>query len=218
MSDSAASPARNDRLLAEFAGLFVAVPVAIAVLLPPGWMFPALFAFTALGLVLLHLTPGFEWRHLAFPRIDWGRVILFGLGVLAVSWAVMRWRFPEAAFLLLREQPRLLALILLLYPLLSALPQELVFRVLFFRRYKAILPPGPTGLVLNAAVFSLAHLMYWHWIVAAMTFVGGLVFAATYKRPRGFWMAVALHAVAGQAIFAAGLGVLFYSGNVVRPF
>jgi membrane protease YdiL (CAAX protease family) len=60
--------------------------------------------------------------------------------------------------------------------------------------------------------------MYWHWIVAAMTFAGGLVFALAYKRPEGFLMALALHAVAGWAIFGAWLGVLFYSGNVVRPF
>lgn len=211
-------PARRDLFVVEFLALYVGVPVAIAVFLPPRMMFPALFAFSALGLVLLHRTPGFEWRHLGHFRVRWAKVAAFGLGVLALSAAVMAWLFPDRMFALARTQPGLMVMILLLYPLLSALPQELIFRVLFFRRYKAVVPRGNAGVALNAALFSLAHLMYWSWVVAAMTFAGGLVFALAYKRPQGFWMAVALHAVAGQAIFLAGLGVLFYSGAVVRPF
>ena len=52
------------------------------------------------------------------------------------------------------------------YPLVSALPQELVFRVLFFRRYARHSATVAVRrlLVLNAAVFSYAHLMYWSWI------------------------------------------------------
>ena len=93
-----------------------------------------------------------------------------------------------------------------------------MFRVLWFRRYGAILPDGGPGLVLNAAVFSLAHLMYWSWIVAAMTFAGGLAFAWAYRRRGSFAMAVVLHAIAGQIVFALGLGMFFYAGNVTRPF
>jgi membrane protease YdiL (CAAX protease family) len=107
----------------------------------------------------------------------------------------------------------------MLYPWFSALPQEIVYRPLFFRRYAAILPAGVwPGIVLNAALFSLAHLMYWSWIVAAMTFTGGLAFAWAYRAARSFPMAVLLHAVAGWIVFGAGLGVYFYSGYVVRPF
>lgn len=218
MTETFDFPARRGWHLVEFLGLFVAVPVAIAVALPARMMFPALFTFTALGLVLLHRTPGFQWRHLREGRVNWPVVAGFGLAVLALSWAVVEWRFPGRAFALARQNPAFLLVIFLFYPVLSALPQELIFRVLYFRRYRAILPGGRPGVVLNAAIFALAHLMYWHWIVAVMTFGGGLIFAAAYKRPQGFLMALALHAVAGCAIFGAGLGILFYSGNVVRPF
>lgn len=215
---TAATSPRRGMLLAECLVLFGAVPVAIAVLLPPRMMFGALFAFTSLGLVLLHRTPGFSWRHLRVGRVDLMQVGLFFLATLGLSWAVMEWVFPGRAFALARHSPGLLLLIVLLYPLLSALPQELIFRALWFRRYRAVLPDGRAGIVLNAAVFSLAHLMYWSWIVAAMTFAGGLVFATAYKRSQGFVMALTLHAAAGNAVFLGGLGVLFYSGNVVRPF
>lgn len=208
------------RLAAEFALLFLAAPVAMAVLLPPSAMFPALFGVTAVGLVLLHLTPGFRWNDLTrgWSRISWRLVLVFAAVTAAAGYAVMALTAPGSIFGLARSNPRLLAMIALLYPVLSALPQEIVFRPLFFRRYGPILPPLRPAIVLNAAIFSLAHLMYWNWIVAAMTFAGGLVFAWAYEGRRNFPEAVVLHAVAGVTAFSLGLGVYFYSGNVVRPF
>lgn len=205
---------------AEFLGLFVLAPGLIALFLPPRQMFPALFAFTGLGLVLLHLTPGFRWNDLArgLRQVSWAPVLGFAAATATVSLAAILATRPDAAFGLVRERPALLALIVVLYPLLSALPQELIFRVLYFRRYGPVLPAGTRGLVLNAAVFSFAHLMYWSLVVAVMTFAGGLVFAAAYERRGSFALALALHAVAGWIVFAFGLGIFFYSGNVTRPF
>jgi CAAX protease family protein len=207
----------RDMRIAELVALYLAVPAAIAIFMPPRMMFPALFAFTALGLWLLARTPGFEWRELRQGTVRAGLVLGFGLATLAVCLAIIHWRYPGREFALLLGQPVLMAMIFLLYPILSALPQELIFRVLWFRRYAPLLPRGGAGLALNAAAFSFAHLMYWSLTVAAMTFAGGLVFALAYRR-LGFSTALALHAVAGWAIFAAGLGILFYSGNVHRPF
>ncbi|MNP76346.1 hypothetical protein D3C76_1735670 [compost metagenome] len=59
--------------------------------------------------------------------------------------------------------------------------------------------------------------MYWSWVVAILTFIGGWFFARAYLR-HGFPSAWALHAVAGNVLFAVGMGIYFYSGNVVRPF
>lgn len=221
LSDAPHLVPRHLRLWAEFLGFFILVPVVIAVAFPPDMMFPLLFGFTALGLVLLHLTPGFEWRSLGrgAGRIDWRRVAGFALATCAVGYTVVWLTAPEAAFFLLRHNLPLMLTIALLYPVLSALPQELVFRPLFFRRYGDLLPGGPTApLVLNAALFSLAHLMYWSWVVALMTFSGGLVFAWVYERRGNFAETVVLHSVAGVIVFALGLGVFFYSGNVQRPF
>lgn len=210
---------RREVLWAEFLGLFVAVPVAIAVLLPPGAMFPALFAFTVVGLWLLARTPGFRWCELkrGWDEVRWPVVAGFAAATLAVSLAVIWLTVPEAAFRLPREQPWLLAMILLFYPILSALPQEVIFRPLFFRRYGALVPSGAL-LAVNAGVFSLAHLMYWSAVVAAMTFAGGLAFGWAYRNRGSFPLAVVLHSVSGWVIFTVGLGVFFYSGNVTRPF
>ncbi len=211
---------RRLRLWAEFAGFFVVAPVALAVFLPASVMFTALFVFTGVGLVLLHFTPGFHWHDLTrgWRRIDWRLVAGFTLVTAGAAWAVVMATRPGAFLGLYRFNPELWLTIMALYPLLSALPQEIVFRPLFFRRYGPILPPLRAALVLNAAIFSLAHLLYWSWVVAVMTFVGGLVFAWAYEARRSFPMAVILHAIAGNIVFTAGLGMFFYTGNITRPF
>ncbi len=112
---------------------------------------------------------------------------------------------------------RFLVVLWMLYPLLSALPQELIFRALFFHRYGALVPDPRTARLANAAIFSLAHLMYWSPVVSVMTFAGGWLFADTYLK-RGFPAVWALHGIAGNALFAVGMGAFFWSGNVVRPF
>ncbi len=209
------------RLRAEFVVFFVIAPGIIAVALPPERMFSALFASMAVGLWLLHITAGFQWRDLldGLHRVSWRFVGLFSIATTVISCAVILSLRPDAFLILVRTQPELLVMILLLYPVLSALPQELVFRPLFFRRYDAVLPRRLwTRITLNAALFSWVHLMYWHWVVLAMTFSGGLAFAYAYEARRNFPEAVVLHAIAGNIVFALGLGLYFYSGNVARPY
>lgn len=211
------------QLWIEFLGLYVLVPIGLAVFLPAGATFPVLFVLvvvSVLGGVLLHWTPTFAWRDLlaGTDQIGWGVVAGFALVVLAASLAVILLTQPESLLRLPMEQPGPWVLTMALYPILSALPQKVVFRPLFFRRYAVLLPPGLPAILLNAAVFSLAHLMLWNWIVLAMTFVGGMAFAWAYVVRGSFPMAVLLHSVAGWILFTLGLGVYFYAGNSVRPF
>lgn len=214
-------------LWVEFLALFVIAPSLLATVLDPSQMFPALFGVTALGIALLWFTPDFRWRTLfeGVSSLNWSFVFVFSVATAITCYVVITATRPDALFFLFsNEAPRLsngwpiIIMIALFYPIVSALPQELVFRPLFFRRYEPILPEGFAAIVLNAGLFSLAHLMYWSWIVAAMTFFGGLAFAISYERRNNFAEAVILHSIAGVIVFAFGLGVYFYSGNVVRPF
>lgn len=204
----------------EFAAFFLAAPLVMAIALPALWMFPVLFVFTGVGLLLLLATPGFRLSELVhgIGRVNWTLVALVAL-ITGVAGAAVVQKYAPHSFLLIRRNPQLMLMIAGFYPWLSAVPQELVFRVLYFRRYDGILPGHAAFAVpLNAAVFAFAHLMYWSWVVAVMTFAGGLFFAFSYRVRRNFPEAVILHAVAGLVVFALGLGVFFYSGNVRRPF
>lgn len=199
--------------------LFVFAPIGLAVFFSPQSMVDGLFLLTLLGFVLLHTTPGFAWQSLTlnWQHISIYRTIALLIATAVASLAILAVTHPQSLFLLF-NQPGLLLAIALLYPFLSALPQELIFRPLFFQRYAVILPSHNTAIVLNAALFSLAHLMYWSWIVIILTFLGGLVFADSYKTRQNFPEAVLLHSLAGITLFMIGMGAYFYSGNVTKPF
>lgn len=203
----------------EFAALYIGAPLAIALFLPPRQMFSALFLLTLAGLLLLWRTGGFQWRSLVrgWRRVDWQFAAGFTLAVGVTGWVLMTVSNPGYILELTPARLRFLALIWVLYPLLSALPQELIFRPLFFHRYGALFPDPRIATVVNAAIFSFAHLMYWSVVVGAMTFIGGLIFSLAYTR-RGFPSAWVLHALAGNILFSVGMGYYFWSGNVVRPF
>lgn len=208
-------------LMGEAILLYAVGPLIMALAVPARFLFPVLFAITIIGLVLLHRTPGFRWAELwqGIGRVRW-EVVAAGLAAtLAVAWAAVRATSPTSVFFLPLNAPQLMLAIALLYPFLSALPQEIVFRPLFFRRYGDFLPSDPRhAVLLNAGAFSFAHLMYWSWTVAAMTFAGGLVFAWSYRVRNNFPEAVILHALAGVVLFAVGMGAFFYTGNIQRPF
>lgn len=213
------APATRTARWIEFAVLFLLTPLAIALFLPPRMLFPALFAFSLAGLALIWLTGEFNWRELirGWSRIRWDHIAAFGIIVGATGFLVMAATRPGFLPNISPERLRFLVLLWALYPLLSALPQELIFRALFFHRYSPLMGSERTARLVNAAVFSLAHLMYWSLVVAVMTFIGGWIFAKLYQT-RGFPAAWVAHAIAGNMLFTVGMGAYFWSGAVVRPF
>ncbi|MDO5621808.1 MAG: CPBP family intramembrane metalloprotease [Paracoccus sp. (in: a-proteobacteria)] len=206
-------------LWAEFTVLFIGAPLFVALCLPSSAMFRALAGFTVVGIILLFRTGGFDWRRLWRGRqlVRWPEQIAFALSVGAVSLVILWFTAPDQIFQFARSNPGMMLMVWLLYPILSALPQELIFRALFFYRYGILFNSRRAAVVTNAAMFSLAHLMYWNLIVAVLTFAGGLIFARAYLM-RGFPSAFLAHALAGNMLFLVGMGIYFYSGNVVRPF
>jgi membrane protease YdiL (CAAX protease family) len=204
------------RLWAEFLVLFVGTPLVLAYALPPRAMFAVLGVMTAGGIILLHRTPGFHWTELlrGWGRIPWRFALGFVVLTATAAGAATLYLFPDSLLFLPRRAPGLWLTIMLAYPVVSALPQELLFRPLFFRRYGHLFPGRGAAVLANGALFALAHLMYGHPLVLAMTFAGGLVFGWVYAWRGSFPAAVLLHAVAGQIVFTAGLGRLFYSGAV----
>ena len=203
---------------AEFVALYVGLPLVLAFALPADWLRPVFFAVAAVAVVLLARTPGFAWGELArgWTGLDWRFVGLVAAVTAALAAMLVWWLVPDRALALPRRSPALWLTILLLYPLLSALPQELIFRLLYFRRYAALFPSRAAAVAVNALVFALAHLVLWNWVALALTLAGGLIFARAYLARGGFAQAVVLHAVCGAIVFTSGLGSFFYHGAIAR--
>ena len=142
-------------------------------------------------------------------------------GILHVFWPSALLLTALTALLL---RPHFLALpldmpgrwlgLMLLYPLLAAYPQELVFRAFFFARYGSLFS-SPLLLVLcNGVSFGLAHLFYGNWIAVSLATVGGLLFACRYVRTGSHLAATVEHSLWGNFLFTIGVGWYLYSGSI----
>jgi uncharacterized protein len=137
--------------------------------------------------------PGIALRALAAAGVVAGVVLLRG----------------QLLFELPRHRPLVWALVLCLYPFLSAWPQELVYRTFFFHRYGRLL--GRRGTVLASAVaFSVLHLVFRDRIAPLLALPAGLVLALRYDRTRSLAAVWVEHALYGTAVFTLGLGYSFY--------
>ncbi len=206
---------RDARLRAEFATLYVALPVAFAWYAPPDAIWASMAAMLVLAAALLACTPGFRWRVLWQGRGDMLKPTLaFSLLLAPVAVLLPLLLRPEAMFWLPRHQPELWLAILLLYPLISAFPQELAYRALFFERYGSLFPGRAVALLANGFVFGLAHLFLWNLPAVLLSAAGGVAFAWAYRERGSFPLAWLLHAVAGGALFTTGAGAFLYHGAV----
>jgi membrane protease YdiL (CAAX protease family) len=115
----------------------------------------------------------------------------------------------EGLFADLPENRKLFYMILM-YPLLSAFPQEVIFREFFFYRYGTIFKNPRWMLVANILLFSFAHIYFASSIVTTFTLVAGAIFAITYMRTQSLLVVSIQHSLYGLMILSSGLAQHFY--------
>ena len=149
----------------------------------------------------------FGWQIVA-------RFLVGGLAAAAATYGLVPGRFLA----LPRHNPRLWLLICVLYPLLSAYPQEVIYRAFFFEHLSRLIPGvrAPWLVALNAAFFGYAHIVFGNVWAPILSAAGGLLFASTYLKSRSVMCAAFEHALWGNLIFTLGLGPLFAGGTVAR--
>ena len=112
----------------------------------------------------------------------------------------------EILFGMLLNKPKLWLMILFFYTIFSVYPQELIYRTFFFQRYQHIFKNEVLFILLNAALFSLAHLFFNNMLVLFLTFIGGIIFAITYKKTKSTLLVSIEHAIYGCWLFTVGMG------------
>jgi membrane protease YdiL (CAAX protease family) len=195
----------------EFTLIFILLPILGFSLRSylANWLIPALIILmTVCGMLLLN-DPHFKRFRLTslgqFSAVKQRVFSFFFLGALfsGVFYGIMH---QENWFAMPRNSFNDWVLLLLLYPVLSVLPQELIFRTYFFHRYKRIMPKKIARIFVSASVFALAHIMYANWIAVVLAFLGGLLFAFTYAQSRSTIVCVIEHSLWGLWMFTLGIG------------
>ena len=206
---------RKGLLWAELCALFVALPLLYYFQIIRVPKIPLLVGLALVALGILWKTPDYNRQSLFHGLRGYEKFIkpilirsalLFTLSVLIIVLVDARllFQFP-------RNQPLVWAAVMLLYPLLSAYPQEVLYRAYFFQRYQKILPNEYSLLLVNAAAFSLLHIVFDNAVAITLTLPASLLFASSYVRSGSLLIPSIEHALYGCIIFTTGLGRFFYN-------
>ncbi|MDR8391511.1 CPBP family glutamic-type intramembrane protease [Aliifodinibius sp. S!AR15-10] len=200
-------------LFAEFLVLFIGLPLAFyfdLVSIPKIAGLLAVSLFTVLVL-------WFDKRHdfsklfsLPDGNASVQKLLLKSLAVALTITGLVLLLNPDELFIFPRQQPLVWMIVMLLYPLLSALPQELIYRAFFFERYDKLFPSEQLLGIASAIAFSALHIIYDNWWAVGLSLVGGFIFVQTYRKSRSLYWVSVEHAIYGCLVFTIGMGHFFY--------
>lgn len=202
-------------LLIEFSLVFIGLPLLILEIKNRSLMAGLVWGGALLVAYIL-------WRvyHRNFFALwNWGGFIkglprvlkhfAIGAPVLAlIAWVMLPDQFLSMPF----ERTDLWLKIMLLYPMLSVLPQEIIYRSFMYTRYGPVFGHGSLFVVVSAAAFGFMHIMFLNPVAVGLCLAGGFLFAEHYRRHQSLALACFEHALYGCLVFTLGLGRYFYSG------
>jgi uncharacterized protein len=205
-------------LVLEFAVIFVVFPVVIYLRWIPNLPIPYLLGVAVFAYFVLRRDQRFEMRSLV--RWRWREagphfvpILLRDLACLILLALTTRLFYPELLFSLIRRSVGVWAAIMILYPLLSVYPQELLYRAYFFHRYKPLFGDAWGMIVASALAFGFVHIIFGNWLAIAMCVIGGFLFSFTYRNTGSLLLTCLDHAIFGNFLFTIGLGKYFYHGK-----
>lgn len=206
---------QHTRKIIEFGILTLVVPLALYFFTPQRWMFGGLWLTAAYAWWI--------WRRMGDNAPLWDMAALRDRSMMrpmllrfavcaALMTALTLLMIPERFLGFMSEKPLLWAMVMVLYPLLSVIPQEFIFRSFFFARYRELFPNPAVMLTISALSFGFVHILLHNWVALILSTVGGFLFAHTYHKRRSLALVALEHALYGCFIFTIGLGFFFYSG------
>ena len=204
-------------LILEFLILFIVLPLAyrcFPVRIPA---LPLLWIFSGYALAQLLRDPRFDparlWNASALaPHLT--AILLIFLTSAVVLWSGVHFFAPALEWNFVRANPVFWAIVMVAYPILSVYPQGILYRAFFFERYAVLFPGKWTMIVASAAAFAFLHIIFRNSLAVALTFAGGLLFAARYAETRSLFTSSFEHTLYGCWIFTIGLGPYFYHGTI----
>ena len=192
----------------EFFIIFILIPTSFASNYSP-WikLSVGFFGFTYVIYVLLKIE---NLKFKISKDLDWKffwKSTIIKLILIAIITLLFVWITNSASlFNILLHKPLKWLLLLFIYSCFSVYPQELLYRTFFFNRYQSFFKDETLLIFVNAILFSLAHLFFGSTLVLVFTFLGGILFAYTYKQTQSTLLVTIEHAIYGCWLFTVGMG------------
>ena len=172
------------------------------------FVFLPLFLVFFLSLYLLKKTPSFSFDFLK-KETEWKFFFLVSLIFIVSGFFYTIILDSNLLFKLPKNYFFIWIAVILFYPILSVIPQEIIFRVLFFERYSCLFKNQFLYLILNSIIFAYIHLVFQNFHAFFITLITSPIFAYAYLN-KSFKTCFLTHTVGGQLVFTYGLGEYFY--------
>ena len=192
----------------EFFFIFLIIPSTIFFLDSSIIIFLSLYLVSILSLVILYFDKTFLFTSLK-KKIDWKFVIIFSVIFFFLGFFYLLLVDKNLLFIFPKTNFKLWLIVIFIYPFLSVIPQELVYRVFFFQRYFPNINRFYFPMFLNLVVFAYGHLVFSNMHAIIITAIVSPIFTYAYLK-KSFLTCVILHTLGGQIIFTLGLGKFFF--------
>ena len=192
----------------EFFFIFFILPSAIFFLDSSIIVFLTLYLVFTLSIVILYFDKSFSFTSLR-KKVDWKFIIIFSIIFLSLGFFYVILVDKDLLFIFPKSNFELWLLVILIYPFLSVIPQEIVYRVFFFQRYFPNERSFYFLTLLNMIVFSYGHIVFNNVHAILITAIVSPIFTYAYLK-KSFFTCIVLHALGGQIIFTLGLGKYFF--------
>lgn len=192
----------------EFFFIFLIIPSTIFFLDSSIIIFLSLYLVSILSLVILYFDKTFLFTSLK-KKIDWTFVIIFSVIFFFLGFFYVLLVDKNLLFIFPKTNFKLWLIVIFIYPFLSVIPQELVYRVFFFQRYFPNINRFYFPMFLNLVVFAYGHLVFSNMHAIIITAIVSPIFTYAYLK-KSFLTCVILHTLGGQIIFTLGLGKYFF--------
>lgn len=192
----------------EFFFLFIFLPTILFFLPDTKLIFTTLYVVFFFSLWKIKKDKTFKFSKLK-NKPDWKFIFLYFL-IFSLLGLFYTFFVDKSLFLIFpKESPKVWLLVIILYPFFSVIPQEFIYRVFFFQRYKNILSKNLyLKYLINSLVFSYAHIVFQNYHAVIITALVSPIFHYSYER-KSFLTCILIHSIGGLIIFTYGLGKFF---------
>ena len=195
----------------ELVFLFIFLPLIYLIdEFPIHKIFPLLFLF-AYCVILLSVYK--QWKIEDFILVANWKLLLTRFAVIASCIIISLLISSQNEVMANFEQRPFLLRMVILYPILSALPQEIIYRKFFLFRYESLLPNRSLLIICNILLFAFAHLYFLNSLVLIATLIGGYIFNQTYNAKKSLLVVSIEHSLYGLILLSSG-----YTDYFNKPF
>ena len=201
-------------IFVEFLSFYILIPIVLFTSGSKLGVFAALWGIGLYALQVLMRMPGFSF-HKLWHGEGWTMTarrhalvrFLILAGLLTLLTVML---LPEKFMRFPLDHFSLWLAVMALYPLLSVVPQELLFRSYFFKRYTNITGENMGAILINGVLFGFSHITFNNWIAPICGTLAGIILANSYRQHHSLKWAVIEHSFYGCWVFTIGFGWYFF--------